>query len=224
MLIFWVIALLPPFLILYYFIKSDKFPEPASLIIKTFIIGLLICLPAGELNHYLIWLPEANTGRDLSFIAGITEESLKFLVLYFYIRQKTDFNEPMDAIVYGTLISLGFASLENIQYVFSGESNAESYFIGILRAFTAIPMHAICGVIMGYYFASYIFLTKKYSLLIKSLLMPMFFHCTYNFLAGISFPLMLIFLIFMVRFGLAMHKEFVEIQKNKYLEEETKSF
>ena len=52
----------------------------------------------------------------------------------------------------------------------------------------------------------------------------MFFHCTYNFLAGISFPLMLIFLIFMVRFGLAMHKEFVEIQKNKYLEEETKSF
>ena len=61
-------------------------------------------------------MPEANTGIDLSFLAGVTEETLKFLALYFYIRKKTDFNEPMDAIVYGTLISLGFASLENIEY------------------------------------------------------------------------------------------------------------
>ena len=28
------------------------------------------------------------------------------------------FNEPMDAIVYGTVVSLGFATLENYDYVY----------------------------------------------------------------------------------------------------------
>lgn len=222
MYIFWVIALAPPLLILYYFIKSDKFIEPTKLILKTFFIGIFLCLPAGELNYYLIWLPEANTGQDLSFLAGVTEESLKFAALYLYIRKKTDFNEPMDAIVYGTLISLGFASLENLQYIFSGESNSESYIIGFIRAFTAIPMHAICGVIMGYYFAYHIFLEKKFALL-KAIFVPMIFHSTYNFLAGMSLPIMIIFLIFMIRYGLTMHREFVSMQKNKLFEEEIKT-
>ena len=222
MLYLWILALAPPFLILYYFIKSDKFTEPSSLIIKTFLLGLLICIPAGELNYYLIWLPEANTGIDLSFLAGVTEETLKFLALYFYIRKKTDFNEPMDAIVYGTLISLGFASLENIEYILSGESIEESYIIGILRAFTAIPMHAMAGVIMGYYFASYVFLAKRKDLL-KALLVPMTFHAFYNFLAGLSLILMFIFLVIIIRYGLTLHKEHRLMQKAKDFEEESKS-
>ena len=32
---------------------------------------------------------------------GLVEETLKFLVLYFYVLKEKAFNEPMDAIVYG---------------------------------------------------------------------------------------------------------------------------
>ena len=96
------LAIGTPLLIAFYFIKSDKFPEPQDLIIKTFFLGVLITIPAGFLNGILIW--SQPNPEKFSFIAGITEESLKFLALYWYLKPKVEFNEPMDAIVYGVLI------------------------------------------------------------------------------------------------------------------------
>ena len=52
------------------------------------------------------------------FAGGLVEETLKFLVLYFYILKEKAFNEPIDGIVYGTVVSLGFATLENYDYVY----------------------------------------------------------------------------------------------------------
>ena len=103
-----------PLVIIAFIVYSDKFKEPLDLILKTFFLGIFLCIPAGELNSWLIQSP------DQSYFAGLTEESLKFIVLYFYIRPKAAFNEPMDAIVYGTIASLGFATLENLTYVYSG--------------------------------------------------------------------------------------------------------
>ena len=65
----------------------------------------------------------------------------------------------MDAIVYGTLISLGFATFENLQYVYYSGGSPD--LIAIIRAFTAIPLHACCGIIMGYYFGLYIFKNRE---------------------------------------------------------------
>ena len=55
----------------------------------------------------------------MSFIrAAFLEEMMKFFVIIFYCLHLDDFDEPMDAIVYGTIISLGFATWENIEYVY----------------------------------------------------------------------------------------------------------
>jgi len=213
------IAVIPPILIIYYIIKSDIFPEPTHLIVKTFILGALICLPAGQINYYLIVLPEVNIERDLTFLAGFTEEPFKFLVLYFFIKPKKDFDEPMDAIVYGVLISLGFAAFENIDYVLSGESANESIIIGIVRAFTAIPMHGSCGVIMGYYFGMHVFKGERLALY-KSLIIPIFFHATYNFFAGSSILLMIVTLYFLISFALRLHKKLILEQESKRFEAE----
>ena len=86
------------------------------------------------------------------FLAGLTEESLKFLALSIFVRPKSEFNEPMDAVVYGTLISLGFATFENYEYVYVYFDNIPPLQIAIVRALTAIPMHASCGIIMGFFF------------------------------------------------------------------------
>ena len=56
------------------------------------------------------------------------------------------FDEPMDGIVYGVVASLGFATLENILFVFNGGMS-----VAVSRAFTAVPLHAFVGAIMGYY-------------------------------------------------------------------------
>jgi len=184
-------------LIVAYIIKADRFPEPVGLCISTFLLGCLLCIPAASLNSYFI--------PDLSYayLAGFTEETLKFAAIYFYIRTKTDFDEPMDAIVYGTLISLGFATLENFQYVYNA-GNPD--FIAILRSFTAIPLHACCGIIMGYYFGLYIFKERDKLNLIKSLFFAIAFHASYNYFATRNILLMFVVLIILVMFAKKLHK------------------
>ena len=184
-----ILTLAPPLLIVAYIIKADRFPEPVGLCISTFLLGCLLCIPAASLNSYFI--------PDLSYayLAGFTEETLKFAAIYFYIRTKTDFDEPMDAIVYGTLISLGFATLENFQYVYNA-GNPD--FIAILRSFTAIPLHACCGIIMGYYFGLYIFKERDKLNLIKSLFFAIAFHASYNYFATRNILLMFVVLIIQI--------------------------
>lgn len=192
-----ILTLAPPLLIVAYIIKADRFPEPVGLCISTFLLGCLLCVPAASLNSYFI--------PDLSYayLAGFTEETLKFAAIYFYIRTKTDFDEPMDAIVYGTLISLGFATLENFQYVYNA-GNPD--FIAILRSFTAIPLHACCGIIMGYYFGLYIFKERDKLNLIKSLFFAIAFHASYNYFATRNILLMFVVLIILVLFAKKLHK------------------
>ena len=53
----------------------------------------------------------------------------------------------MDGLIYGAAASLGFAAYENIGYVlyFYKEPSFE---LAIVRAFSAVPMHALCGIMM----------------------------------------------------------------------------
>ena len=64
-----------PIVIVLSIVYLDKFKEPTDLILKTFFIGILLCIPAGVLNDLLI------DSYEQSYRAGLTEESLKFLVL-----------------------------------------------------------------------------------------------------------------------------------------------
>ena len=201
--------------IIAFIVYSDKFKEPLDLILKTFFLGIFLCIPAGELNSWLIQSP------DQSYFAGLTEESLKFIVLYFYIRPKAAFNEPMDAIVYGTIASLGFATLENLTYVYSGSPESDSFTIAIIRAISAIPLHACCGIIMGYFFGLHAFLGSK-SALIKSLIIPISIHATYNYLTGFGF-LWFYFLFAVMFYAQSLHKRVADLQQTKSMERENQS-
>ncbi|MDG1062502.1 MAG: PrsW family glutamic-type intramembrane protease [SAR86 cluster bacterium] len=203
-----------PLFIVFAIIYSDKFREPADLVIKTFFAGVIICFPAAELNYLLI------PSYEYSYRAGFTEETLKFLVLYFYIRPKSAFNEPMDAIVYGVIVSLGFATFENISYVYSANFDVDSFSLAIMRAVSAIPMHATCGIIMGYFFGLYAFTYSK-QFLIKSIIFPIGIHATYNFLTGYDF-FFLYFLVAVMVYARGLHTEFAELQLKKAREDETK--
>tara|TARA_B100001057_G_C22828610_1_gene942449 strand:+ start:78 stop:734 length:657 start_codon:yes stop_codon:yes gene_type:complete len=209
------ITLSPPILIVYFFVRSDKFEEPVFLILKSFFAGILLCFPAGSLNYYLIW--SSSDPYFFSFLAGIIEETLKFLVLLLYIKPKENFNEPYDAIVYGTSISLGFATLENLEYVYASYL-ADPLIISIIRAFSAIPMHACCGIIMGFYFGLFVFRGERIQVL-KALLIPVSLHAIYNFSTnlGILFIFVLAFMIFM-SYSLFFKVKREQQEKNKEIE------
>ena len=208
-------TIFPSLLILAYIIKSDRFKEPTGLKLWAFFVGILIVIPAGYLNSILIW-PSGNF-----YLAGLTEETCKFIALYYLFKNKKQFNEPMDAIVYGVLISMGFATYENFEYVFVYSQPDQSLYTAILRAFTAIPMHATCSIIMGYFLGMYIFRLEEHSLL-KSISYPIIFHGIYNFLISISIILWLAWLIYMITFARRLHYRFIKEQYKKSLEAEKK--
>ena len=208
-------TILPSILIMMYIILSDKFREPVLNIIYTFLLGFLIIIPAGYLNYFFIF--SQQNPEKLVFIAGFTEELIKFVTLFFFLKGMNAFNEHMDSIVYATLLSLGFATLENFHYVYFLNQDISSLLIAILRAFTAIPLHASCGIIMGYFFGLYVFKESKINLII-SLVIPIAVHSFYNFISGTIF--LYIFILMVIIYAMFLHRKVVRNQKTKIFEQE----
>ena len=78
------------------------------------------------------------------------------------------------------MISLGFATVENIFYVFI--YNESDLSVALLRMFSAVPLHATCGVIMGYYAGEAKFDKKRQNLLLfVGVLGAVALHCLYDY-------------------------------------------
>ncbi len=143
-------------------------------------------------------------------VAAFSEELFKYIALYLLIWNRREFNEKFDGIVYAVFISLGFAGVENVLYVF-GNGNQT----GISRAVSAVPAHAIFGITMGFYFGMAKFYKKiQKQLKIKALLYPVLLHGIYNFIlfAGIEWLTIVFFgfLIFLYCSGLKRIRELSE--------------
>ena len=221
------ITILPSILIVLFFVKSDRFKEPTKEIIKVFFLGILITIPAYFLNTYLseIWYStNASEGLISSFLtAAPVEEGLKLSVLYFFVYKMKDFNEPVDGIVYGVTVSLGFATLENIYYVYllADYFETTSMTLAILRSFSAIPAHAVFGVFMGYFFMKYAFI-KKGDNLIFAFVIPFVLHGCYNLFTSSNFIVSLILILIAWIVALRMFTRLKKTQKSKRKEYEKK--
>ena len=228
-----ILTILPSILILLFFYLSDKFKEPRATILTIFSLGFLICLPAGILNslsHDFFYDGSKYSENLTSSFLGPAwaEELLKFLILYLIVLKRNEFNEPMDGLVYGVVVSLGFATYENYTYVYEwAEQIAKeesynfaelSYYVALGRSYSAIPMHGLNGAVMGYYFGMYAFTGKK-NFLILSLILPYLFHGFYNFLVW-PYPMTVVGIL--VLFSFYLHNELKQKQKLKRNEKETK--
>lgn len=157
------------------------------------------------------------------FGAAIPEEIAKFFVLWLVLRKNPYFDEKMDGIVYAVCVSLGFAALENIMYLFS---NAEAYLsVGIARAIFAVPGHFCFGILMGYYYSLAKFYPKsvtKNKVLV--LIAPIIAHGLYDSILfildvtpAVSGILVIVFLVFchkMWKYGRKKIKEHLERDNN----------
>ena len=221
-------TILPSIFIVFYFVKSDKFKEPTFQIIKIFFFGVLITIPAFFLNTYLSGVLEKNTNISEPLIgsfltAAPVEEGLKFFVLFYFVYRMKDFNEPIDGIVYGVSVSLGFATLENIYYVYvlPGYFETTPLSLALLRAFSAVPAHAAFGAFMGYFFMKYSFVSKKDNLFF-SIAIPLFLHGFYNLSMSYNYIVGYVLVIIM---WIIIYKKFNylrKIQNSKKFEYEKK--
>ena len=190
--VYIVAATLPAILILFYVYKQDKFPEPRAIVIKTFLFGCGITLavklliPAFDDYSQKYFTGETYYFFDSFIRAAFLEELFKLFVLVFYCSRKTEFDEPMDGLVYGVAVSLGYAAYENIEYVLYAY-NEPSFHLAYVRALSAVPMHALVGVVMGFLITQSIFEEKhNYLNLFMALSIPALIHGFYNYIYSTS--------------------------------------
>jgi protease PrsW len=178
-------SIFPVVIFLYMIYQKDHEKEPISLLFKCLLGGclstllsLLMSIPLGAISG--VFPGAFLSSIHQSFLeAAIPEELAKFGILYFLIWKSRELDHSYDGIVYSVFVSLGFALIENILYVFEG-----GFSVAIARAILAVPGHGLFGVMMGYYFSLARFHEgrKRREFLIKSLVMPILFHGAYDFL------------------------------------------
>ena len=186
-----ILALAPGIAICLYMYAKDKFNrEPASNLIRCFFLGALSGLMALVIES----LAEPALGRFIAkgsfqytvvlafIVVALTEEGCKYLMLKRYAYRKPEFDEPFDGIIYCVMVGMGFATLENIGYVYDN-----GIATGILRMFLSVPAHASFAVLMGYYAGMAKFnKVNEGALLLKGFLLAVLFHGMFDCLLFLS--------------------------------------
>lgn len=177
------LAIAPGIAIALFVYFRDKYEkEPFRLLRGCFLFGLLSLVPAAviELLEGVVGFDEQGNMLQILLYAvigvGLVEELSKYFFLQVYAYPKAAFNEPFDGIVYSVMIAMGFATGENIMYAFSHGLETT-----LVRMFTAVPLHATCGVIIGFYVGLAKFRPGPVKYILTGLLLATLIHGAYDF-------------------------------------------
>ncbi len=214
----FLLSLLPAglFMWLWYLRRHDR-PVPVSAVIKAFVGGMVIVLPAFYLERLApdVWanlspgtahyydgalLPLQGVGELLlaavgTFVVVATvEEGLRYLFLYFWLRFGRAVDQVFDGLVVGLAAGLGFATVENTIYfwnLFDSGQFDTLVFVFFLRFMISTLAHISFGGIMGALLTRGLFsIYRPGVLLLQAMLLPWFMHGLYDLLLGINQLLM----------------------------------
>jgi protease PrsW len=184
--ILFLLSILPGIVIAGYIYYKDSYnKEPKRYLLISFLLGMASTVPAIGLQLTAQKIFGSTTGYStIAFyvffafiVVALSEELSKFMMIRLYAYRKTAFDEPFDGIIYSVMVSVGFATLENIGYVYQhGLGTA------ILRMFLSVPAHGAFGVLMGYYIGLAKFnKTNSLWLMLKGVLLAVIFHGAFDF-------------------------------------------
>ena len=163
------VALLPAILLCIFVYTKDKSEkEPISLVLILFLSGAAVFFPSLYAEKFLSSSVDSLFADKMSFsfdgilsyssegdrflhlmltalVVAVTEEALKWFLLFFITRKNKNFNYLFDGIVYSTFVSMGFAAVENIRYAL-----IDGWDTLFFRAVTSVPGHLFFGIFMGY--------------------------------------------------------------------------
>lgn len=178
------VAVLPVLGLAWLIFRADLHEREARRpVVVSLLLGLLIFPPAWYLEGRLLaaWGSAGGLASTLLVAFGIVapvEEGLKGVVMRAYPYSRAFFNEPMDGIVYAGMVGLGFALGENLHFAWG-----HAWQTTFLRALTTVPMHAILGIILGYWVGRARFQPERAGhLWLLGLASVWLLHGAYNFL------------------------------------------
>ncbi len=200
------LAVVPSIILFIAIWRKDRIEkEPSKLLWKLFRFGALTTVSAiiiGTLGEKVFSFldPESMVYLliDNMILTALVEEGGKYFVLKKFTWKDPAFDHTFDAVIYAVSASLGFATLENILYLFDADVST-----GIARAIFSVPGHTIFAVFMGCYYG----MAKRAqargengrmrSNLAKALIIPTLLHGFYDFCLESGYDIFLLcFLVF----------------------------
>jgi protease PrsW len=150
-------AIAPALLLLWLVIAADSRPEPPRVVWMCVALGAVSVLPVAWVElwllHHLLFSinPLVAAAQNALWIAAVPEEIAKVGIIAVVALKSREFDEPMDGVVYGAAVGLGFAAVENFLYV---TQNANVIEVAVMRGIMSVPFHGAVGAIAGGYIAS----------------------------------------------------------------------
>ena len=179
---------IPAIFILFLFLTREKNKEPHSIVVSTFALTYIIVLPLDffislvdpyfentfDVQHYYAF--------DAFFRAAYLEEVLKFSIIFLFVYRQTHFDELSDGIMYGIAVGLGYAVVENYDYLFNFYLGQKPMIEFIQDRWWALIAHVSLGILMGMFLAkSRIKRFNEKLMLSLSLMIPILVHGLHNY-------------------------------------------
>lgn len=169
---------------LFIYSRTKYRKEALRYLFVAFVFGMLATLPALVLEFLSADVRDDPFHHSIfSFawyayvVVALSEEGSKYLVLRFYAYPKKFFSKPFDGILFAVMIGMGFATVENIEYV-----RQFGWSTGVNRFFLSVPAHASFAVLMGYYVGLAKFRPgRSLLLMVKGLLIAVLLHGSFDF-------------------------------------------
>lgn len=191
--IFWLI----------FWLREDEHPEPRSLILLSFLLGMAcvpIVVPFEYLaSHLLIGSSDISNivGNSLFTVVAVVflwaaiEEVAKYIASHIGHSRIKAIDEPMDWIVYMISTALGFAAAENTLFLISPIIQSDimkSFVTGNLRFIGATLLHIVASATIGVFMALAFYKSKKMKFIYKNigLLAAITLHTCFNFFIIVS--------------------------------------
>lgn len=108
--------------------RSRHRPEPRSLIIRTFLLGVAVAVPivlvealvggqgGSSASRAAPMTPEAAAFAAFA-LAGLCEEIGKLWVVHASLRRSPYLDDPLRGLIFSSAVALGFSSIENVEYM-----------------------------------------------------------------------------------------------------------
>jgi protease PrsW len=191
---------IPIALWLVFFYTRDRYQrEPKRLIAFLFFVGAIpVAIVAGIVNVSF----QAIAGGIVTAIvvAPVGEEVLKYLGMRLPVRRHRMFNEPIDGMIYGSSVGLGFAFMENIDYLLAGylgtpvsddlplcEPGLDCFLeLAFVRGTGTALMHALATGIAGFYLAKRVLAGRPRTVELRGIGFATLIHIAWN--TGLHFP------------------------------------
>lgn len=220
------LGFLPGFAWLFFYMQEDPHVEPKLQIFKTFIFGMagaIFALAVEMLFNQYVPKDSSNSIVLIGSLVGLAliEELAKFISARAAVQKNPAFKEPIDAMIYVLVASLGFATLENLGALTApfttpgGLAQASGIFqVVSFRFVGATLLHALTGAVIGYNWAIDIREFGRLRFLVRGLVFATILHVIFNYLI-LTFESYLLPIMFLMVVGFFVLADFEKFKYKK---------